>query len=158
MKQCQNKKIQILFWAFMTSVSDLSWVLIETPSDKLYSTRGETDFLHRRMNWWIHAPRKTLIAHEIYFLWPFRFFSLFFLIVLNSEFIRYKWLKSFWSEVWNSTSSFILIHENWLFLDPNNSRISGKIGACLLFLPGLHKNEIFCLKVKSWALINKLLI
>ena len=49
----------------MTPMSDLSRVLIETLSDKLYSTRRETDFLHRRMNWRIHAPRKTLIAHEI---------------------------------------------------------------------------------------------
>ena len=49
----------------MTSMSDLSRVLIKTLSDNLYSTRRETDFMHRRMNWRFHAPKKTLIAHEI---------------------------------------------------------------------------------------------
>ena len=49
----------------MTSMSDLGRVLIETLSDKLYSTRRDTDLKHWRMNWPIHAPRKTLIAHEI---------------------------------------------------------------------------------------------
>ena len=49
----------------MTSMSDLSRVYIETLSDKLYSTRRETDFICGRTNWRFFAPRKTLIAHKI---------------------------------------------------------------------------------------------
>ena len=48
MKQCQNKKLKVLFWEFMTSMSDRSRVLNETLSDKLYSTRRETDFINCR--------------------------------------------------------------------------------------------------------------
>ena len=48
-------------------MSDLSQALIETLSDKLYSTRRKTDFLHRRVIPSIHAPMKTLFAHEIEF-------------------------------------------------------------------------------------------
>lgn len=59
------KKLLVLFWAFMTWMSDLSRVLIETLSDKLYSTRRETDFICGRTNWRFFAPRKTLIAHKI---------------------------------------------------------------------------------------------
>ena len=64
MKKCQNKKLQFLFWASMTSMSDSSRVKIETLSDKLYSTRRETDSINRRTNWRFFAPRKRLIAHK----------------------------------------------------------------------------------------------
>ena len=57
----------------MTSMSDPNRALIETLSDRLYSTKRKTDFLHRRMKPSIHAPRKTLIAHEIIILSRQRF-------------------------------------------------------------------------------------
>ena len=60
MKKCLYKKVQVSFWGFMTSMSDLSRVQSETLSDKPHSTRRGTDFIKGPEN---RGKKRSLLPH-----------------------------------------------------------------------------------------------